>query len=167
MNEIERASRIWTGNWYQRVAARIRSLGYKDATAFALAFPCEPYVDLVRRLGTDIPAVQFECVQFDEAERCKTIRDAAMDSLIRDLHWHLKSGWEGGTRGYFATSSASVDWLLRLEGTSRNAPINSALRMRGEAVWKALEALQPPIGWVPAGVDDHYITSAFNEAWPR
>lgn len=163
---LNNARRTWEGDWRERVLSRMRSYGYQSVADCLSRFPGEPYVDVVKRLGPHIAAIQLECVQFDEAEKQGALREAAIDSLLRDLNWHLKSGWEGGVRGNFNTSGAYVDWLHRLEGSSRNLPPNPELIQRGEMVWKALEELRPPRGWLPIGMTDPFIEAAFATAWP-
>ena len=131
------------------------------------AFPGEPYIHLVNRLGDDVAPIQLECVQFDEAEKQGDLRFAAMDSLVRDLREYLEKGWEGSSGRHFATIQAYVAWLGRLEGSSRNLKPNADLHRLGESVWNALEEMQPPIAWVPAAVSDEYVSGAFAIGWPE
>ena len=163
---LDNARRTWESDWRARVVARVRSYGYKSISDFLSRFPGEPYVDVVKRLGEDVAAIQLEFVQFDETKQQGTVRDAAIDSLLRDLSWHLKAGWEGGVRGNFKTSGAYVDWLRRLDGSSRNLPPNRILSEQGQMVWNALEELRPPLGWLPTGLTDPFIQAAFARAWP-
>jgi hypothetical protein len=164
--ESDRVRRTWEGDWRIRLQARVHSLGYEHVSEFLKRFPREPYVEVVKRLGDDIAAIQLECAQFDEAARRANVRDSAIDSLVRDLTWHLKTGWEGGAKGNFNTAGAYVDWLQRLEGPSRNLPSNADLRERGQKVWSALEALRPPLGWLPTGPHDSLVEAAFAAGWP-
>jgi|SRR5579884_1630600 len=161
------ARQTWEGNWRGRLLSRLSSLGFHSVHAFLQAFPRETYVQLAGRVGDDIAPIQVECVQFDEAALAGSIRQAARDSLTRDLLYQLKRGWEGGVKGNFATSAAYVDWLGRLEGSSRNQQPNRDFRRKGEIVWAALEQLQPPLGWLPIGIDDPYIAAAFAKGWPE
>lgn len=167
MNPLERASTTWKGDWREKVYMRIAALGFSGIDRFMSAFPAEPYIILVNRLGDDVAPIQLECVQFDDAEKRNDLRIAAIDSLVRDLRRYLDKGWEGGARGNFATVQAKVAWMGRLDGSSRNRSPNSDLHRLGECVWNALEQIQPPIGWLPTGLDDEYIKSAFTMAWPE
>jgi hypothetical protein len=167
MNPVERASKAWEGDWRERVCMRVAALGFNGIDQFMNAFPAEPYIALVNRLGDDVAPIQLECVQFDDAEKRSDLRIAAIDSLVRDLRRYLDKGWEGGARGNFATVQAQVAWLRRLDGSSRNRSPNADMHRLGESIWNALEQMQPPIGWLPAGLEDDYIRSAFNEAWPE
>jgi hypothetical protein len=164
--ESEQVRRTWEGDWRARILSRVQSYGYERVSDFLNTFPCEPYVHVVNRLGDDVAAIQVECIQFEEAEKLGCMRAAAVDSLVRDLTWHLKEGWEGGVRGNFNTSGAYVDWLCRLEGVSRNLPPNAHLKRQGLMVWDALEELQLPAGWLPTGPADPFIQTAFARAWP-
>lgn len=157
----------WSGDWRGRVVLLVRSHGFDCVMDYARGFPCLPYIHLVKQLGENIASAQFECAQFEEAERTASIRDVAIDSLLRDLHWHLPSGWEGGKQGHFATSQVYVDWLLRLDGISRNEPVNVELKGKGESLWNALETIQPPLGWLPTSYKDIFVTAAFDRAWPQ
>jgi hypothetical protein len=165
MTDQSSTRRTWEGDWRARILSRLSSLGFQTVFEFLQQFPCEAYVKLARRLGDDVAAIQLECLQFDEAASTGYVQQAALDSLIRDLFWHLTDGWEGCAKGNFATSGAYVDWLGRLEGSSRNRQTNCELREKGQRVWNVLEQLQPPIGWLPVGLDDPYLAAAFATGW--
>ena len=167
MNPVEQASSAWKGDWREKVCLRIAALGFSGIDRFMSAFPAEPYLILVSRLGDDVAPIQLECIQFNDAEKRNYLRIAAIDSLVRDLRRYLDKGWEGGARGNFATVQAKVTWVRRLDGSSRNRSPSAELHSLGETVWNALEQLQPPIGWLPTGLGDEYIRSAFGVAWPE
>jgi hypothetical protein len=124
-------------------------------------FPGQPYTVLAERLGGDVAALQLEWMQYEEAEAKGSLRDAAMDSLARDLHAYLPNGWRNGAKEDFDTSSAFAVWATRLEQRSAN------VKAYANAVWDALEALSPPAGWSPTGPDDPLVKQAFLLGWPN
>jgi hypothetical protein len=148
-------------DWRRKIETRLRALGCATVTAFLAKFPAEPYIRLAERLGDDIAALQLEWIQFGEATDAKAIRYAAIDSLTRELRYHLPDGWRQSANGDFQTASAYADWIVRVEQKKEE------LRPRALAVWKSLEELRPPVGWLPKGPDDSFIMAAFSKGWPE
>jgi hypothetical protein len=151
---------VWTGDWQRRVRSRLLSLGCVTMQDFLARFPGESYLKIAERLGNDIAAIQVEVTQYDEAKALSQIRDAAKDSLARDLNSHVPDGWRHGAKGDFETSGAYADWVGRVQDAEQS------LRTRADAVWTALEKLHPPVGWKPAGPSDPIIAAAFEKGWP-
>lgn len=150
---------MWGGDWRARIRGRIHALGCETMSDFFNRHPAEPYHKMARRLGADVAAAQLMWMQFEEISGADEFRLAAMDGLTRVIRNHLKRGWGVGRHVVFNTSHAYAVWLslLRLyAGASR-----------AEAVWDALEALDPPPGWLPDGPEDPIIQAAFDKAWPR
>jgi hypothetical protein len=157
---MERARKTWEGQWRVKVLSRIHAVGCDTVRAFLTRFPAKPYIYLAETLGNDVAAAQLEKMQFEEANKCGSIRDAAMDSLPREFAHHLPGGWRGGARGDFDTASVFASWETHLH------MLDPALQGKAAAVWAALESLQPPLGWKPTGASDHFIDAAFAEGWP-
>jgi len=158
---MDKGDRIWGGDWRAKLLSHLQQAGFDTVTDFLAQFPAEPYVELAERLGADVAALQLEWMQFEEA-RCRGgIRFAAMDSLPRELRYHLPGGWRGGTKGDFDTSGAYADWVVRL---GQQAP---DVEPKAKAVWAALEELRPPLGWLPTGPNDSFIVDAFLRGWPE
>jgi hypothetical protein len=175
-----KASRTWHGDWETRLLDRLRDLGYTNTLEFLQAFPGHSYKQLVDTIG-DCAVVQLEFLQFKEAEAADRLREAAMDCLTRNLRSYLPRGW--GRSDFDSTLPASVvDWLKDDEVTNRSRFLiasaichSSASLVRFGAekpkkmvlVGKALQELNPPLGWQPAGPDDPLIVAAFAVAWPE
>jgi hypothetical protein len=151
---------VWSGDWKRRVRSRLHSLGCETMQDFLARFPGESYLRIAERLGDDIAAIQVEVTQYDEAKSLSRIRDAAKDSLVRDLNFHLPDGWRHGAKGDFETSGAYADWVGRAQDAEQS------LRAKADAVWAVLERLHPPAGWKPANASDPTIEAAFAEGWP-
>ena len=155
------ANNVWDGDWRSRVMARIRSAGCDSVTEFLSKSPAAPYVKAAAMLGEDVAALQLESLQFEEAMDQSAIRWAAMDSLVRELAYHLPQGWRSGAKGDFSTAGAYADWIVRIEQKQPD------LRSKAKAVWDTLESLQPPVEWLPASTQDPFIVKAFSEKWPQ
>jgi len=153
-------SRVWCPDWRARLKARLESLGSHTMTEFLGRVPSEPYLKVAQMLGEDVAALQLEWMQFEEAREQNTIRYVAMDSLARELKYHLPTGWRYGAKGDFDTASVYADWIVRLEQYDRN------LKAIGKAVWQALEERTPPVGWSPSGPEDRLLVAAFAKGWP-
>lgn len=154
---------MWSGDWRARIRGRIHALGCETMGDFLNRHPAEPYHKMARGLGVDVAAAQLSRMQFEEATDAGALRLAALDGLARVIKNHLKRGWDVGRHVVFNTAGARADWLVLLEFRA-DAP---HLLPRGEAVWDALKALDPPQGWLPDGPDDPMIQAAFDKAWPR
>jgi hypothetical protein len=157
---MDRAARTWQGNWRAKILSRIREVGFESVTNYLAKFPAMPYMRVAEKLGEDVAAVQVAQVQFEEAKGMRKIREAAIDSLPRDLNYYLKDGWRHGAKNDFDTSSAFAVWATRLD------QLSLGLKDTVDAVWAALEKLQPSTGWRPGGGNDPLIQKAFDEGWP-
>jgi hypothetical protein len=151
---------VWGGDWRAKIRARLQETGCESVAAFLGQFPAEPYTKTAERLGNDVAAFQLEWMQFEERKGENDIRSLAMDSLARDVSAHLPSGWRPSAKEDFETAGVYADWVVRLQQAQPEAA------PKAKAVWAALEALQPPVGWKPSGPDDPLIVSAFGKAWP-
>lgn len=158
---MNRAERTWNGDWKNKVLSRIKeTAGCRTATEFIAIYPTEPYLELVKRLGDDVAAIQLESLHFSEAQNDRMIREAAMDSLVRELHTYLKEGWRLGAKDAFETSGAYADWITRLQQKQAD------LKHKADLVWSALEEVQPPTGWLPIDPHDQIVRAAFDKGWP-
>jgi hypothetical protein len=151
----------WSENWQQRVVARLRSLGCVGVVEYLARFPGEPYVSVAKSLGDDIAALQLEWLHLKEAAEKRELRQAAKDSLARDLNRYLPDGWRHGAKGDFDTSSAFAVWATRLQ------QCEFVLQSEANSVWDALEELKPSRGWRPVGPEDELIIQAFHKGWPE
>jgi hypothetical protein len=150
----------WEGSWRNRLRDRLRSFGCATVSELLEQHPGVPYLEIARRLGEDVAPVQLEWTQMEEARRSNAIRQAAMDSLARDIRGHLSDGWKASSSDDSQTVLAIVWWMIRLEQA------DSGTRPKAEAVWEALKGSCPPVGWKPTGCTDKILLGAFDKAWP-
>jgi len=141
---VESRATTWSQGWERKVIDRVGNLGCAGIGEFLARFPGEPYVALAKRLGNDVAALQLEWMHIRDAATRGDLRQAAMDSLARDLNRYLPNGWRQGAKGDFETSSAFAVWATRLQQYQPD------LHAKANAIWDALEELKPAPGWSPA-----------------
>ncbi len=151
----------WQGDWKKRLLSRVREAGCKTVTEYLAMAPAQPYLRIADRLGKDIAAVQLEVMHFEEANNDNGIRNAAVDSLVREMALYLPNGWKVTTKGDFDTARVYASWIVRIEKKDEK------LRAKAQATWEALEELKPPEGWLPRGPEDALICEAFLQGWPE
>lgn len=157
--------------WQGRLRARLREMGYATMEAWLADNPGLTYIELAERLGNEVAVpAGIVRIQFEEAKARGRLREAAMDSLPREIKDRLPSGWQKMSeyeasvsadqieRIIFLTASAFGFWAPHLDSVANKHP---AL-----AVWKALEQSYPPVGWKPSGPTDPLIVAAFEKGWP-
>jgi hypothetical protein len=159
-DDADRGERVWGGDWPAKLHSRLHSLGFKTIQDFLARFPSEPYLKLVKRLGENVAAMQLIWMQFQEAQQDASFREAAKDCLAREITGQLRRGWGKGVRVDFHTAGAYANWVTEL---TRFQP---DVRPNADAVWRALNELRPPEGWLPVGPDDPVIVAAFAKGWP-
>ena len=152
----------WTADWPKRVLSRLRIQGFETVRDFLKRYPAKPYTHLVKMIAPWVAAMQLTRLQMEEALREGRLRDAAMDSLTRNLN-ELPDGWvpDGETESRAAAAAAHSTTLIVIDGRSPK------LRSTMLEVYRVLKGMRPPIGWRPAGPDDPLIVEAFEQAWPR
>jgi hypothetical protein len=155
-------SAAWQGDWNNRILDRLRAQHFSTLLEYLRQKPALPYLEVADILGIDdVAAIHVEWLHFEEAIKHSQFREAAIDSLVREISHHLPGGWKEETKGDFDTASVWADWIVRLESYSNNIkPIASA-------VWRELLDSKPPAGWKPLAAEDQRITLAFDLAWPR
>lgn len=154
---------IWTSDWRSIIRARLRAHGAQSVLDFAQKHPLMPYVKLARLLGPGVVAAQLEMMEFEEAKVGGYVREAAKDALCRTIYRHIKRGWRVGRHSNRTTAAAYAEWVTLIE-FSASCP---ELRQTARIVWAALEANEPPTGWLPSGFDDPLVVAAFDRGWPR
>ncbi len=155
-------SLAWQGNWKKRIIERLRCLDFETLTDYLRQKPAVPYLEIADLLGqNDVAAFHVEWLCFAEAIKRNQFREAATDSLVREISHHLPNGWKQEVKGDFATASVWADWIVRLESHSND------VRPVAAEVWNTLLNSQPPAGWKPQNVDDDRIVGAFDAAWPQ
>jgi hypothetical protein len=156
-----RGERVWGGDWQARLRSSLHSLGCETVQDFLVRYPAEPYLKLVKRLGDHVAALQLVRMQFDEARQSGRVRDAAKDCLCRELVGNLKRGWGMGVRADFHMAGAYANWVTELERCQPDT------RPLADAVWRVLNEMCPPWGWLPDSPDDPFLASAFARGWPQ
>jgi hypothetical protein len=87
-----------------------------------------------------------------------------MDTLTRCFREKLTEGWceaKGGPKEY-KTASVYSSWSSYLTVHGDMAALDKTLWK----TWRALEAIGPPMGWLPESPNDPLIQEAFGRGWP-
>jgi hypothetical protein len=145
---------------------RIRRLGFSSVTEFIEAFPGETYHQLARwRVRPNIMPIFLMEAHAREAVQQGTVRRYAMEVLVRQMRDALPAGWhhskDKDLDGKTVSAVATLDVRSQSAGASR-----SDLQAI-DRTWKALLALNPPIGWQPKDSNDPVIQKAFEIGWPE
>jgi hypothetical protein len=152
----------WSPNWSGRIRNTVRSLGFANLTECLASMPSQPYGEIARRLGNVAP-IQIIALQFQEAKSSGRLREAAMDSLCRNLVEQLPEGWGVGENAEWQSVRALSSWTSEVQVTGECQEFKSTLL----AVATAFREMPPPRGWIPHGPDDSIIESIFDSRWPR
>jgi hypothetical protein len=152
----------WTADWPMRVKRRLREQGFETIKDFLKKHPAVPYVDVVNKIASWVAAMQLSRLQMEEAKEQGKLREAAMDSLARNLN-ALPNGWvvDSATESQAARAVARTSALIAVDGNSPQYDDQMLI------VYNALKELNPSIGWRPSGPDDPLIQKAFGRGWPE
>jgi hypothetical protein len=126
-----------------------------------MTIPARPYEEAANWLGQFAP-IQLIAIQFREAKSLGLVREAAMDSLSRNLVEQLPHGWGSCDNADWQAIKALSSWSSEIQVTGELDEYKSTLL----AIAKELRALPPPVGWVPSGPDDPLLVSIFDLQWP-
>ena len=144
---------VWAGDWRERVARRVRSLGYESVTALLEARPGIPYEAIADLLGNDVAAVQVARIHA-ESTPAPDLEAASRDSLARFLNASLpKRGWGVGPYWRAGVAGAFAPWHTTWEGRLANVDMTKLM--------ERLFALDPPVGWHPQAGNDPYLVALF------
>jgi hypothetical protein len=152
----------WEPNWEQRLTSSVQSLGYADLTALLASMPLRAYSEVAQRIGPRVAPIQVISMQFEEARARNTVRDAAMDSLCRNIIEELPNGWATGERAEWKAILALSSWSSEVQSTGRSPELKPVVHRIADH----FRSQPPPTGWLPTGPDDPFIVSAFDECWP-
>jgi hypothetical protein len=145
-------------SWQAEVTERARELGAVSVRAFVENHPEATYAELADLLGPQVMPIQVYELHLREAHAVgpAAFREAAADSLVRELRAHLEGGrWSDDDEDNIPAWATWVSSLARVE----------ADREVTTRLWAALKAHAKP-GWRPSSKDDPVIVAAFDEAWP-
>ena len=140
----------------------ISSKGFSNPADFFVKYPTASYTTLARTLGPSIAPLALVKLRYQLARHEGSLREAARESLIRELNGHLKRGWGVGTNARFHCASAFSFWLNGFKEYAYSGDDESLLLK----VWDALTSSKPPTGWHPTSCNDPLITAAFEKGWP-
>ena len=160
-----RSNPTWAGDWGAKVYGALRRQGFESMSDFLAAHPLDTYDQVAARLGPHFAPVQIEHLQFLEAVESGRMRHAASDALVRKLHEHLPRGWKRGDDAVNRAMLAYAEWAGIVETRAKlvGNPISAHIFL---AVWRALERIGPPEGWLPSDARDDILVRAFAEGWP-
>jgi len=154
----------WHGDWRQRLALKLPQLGYSDLDAFLGDNPAVGYVTLAAMCGdASIAAMQIVGEQIRLAVEHGAVRAAARDSLIRFINEYVPRGWGMGKHFAHRSASAFAAWKTTLQA---HMPENPSVDAMAKRLLDELESQSIPLGWLPRGPSDPFITAAFDSAWP-
>jgi hypothetical protein len=145
----------WSQKWADRLERKVQELGYANLTDLLADLPARPYSELAQRLG-DVAPIQIISVQFREARLTGRERDAAKDSLVRNLVEQLPNGWGIGEEAEWQAVRALSSWSSEIQVTGECEELKAKLL----AVAHALRELPPP-----RGPDDPIIADVFESHW--
>ena len=158
---MTQTEQTWQRDWPNALREAVHSLGFSSLTDALAAMPGRPYGEVANRLGNVAP-IQVIAIQFREARQSGRVRDAAKDSLCRNLVERLPNGWRVGEKSDWQSVLALSSWSSEIKVTGECPELESTLF----AVSSALRATPPPTGWIPLGPHDRIIESAFDLHWP-
>jgi hypothetical protein len=139
----------------ERIRERVRAKGFASLLDFTETRPTATFLDLANDLGVeDVAAVQIEWLLKDEALERNCFERFARASLVREMYEQLPQGWGIGENVEYRRASVCAKWCRTLGSEYDHAT---------GRVFDALEAANPPVGWLPAGADDPIIDKAFRE----
>jgi len=150
----------WAHNFEDRVVAAAVKLGFSKLAEFLASVPGVPYCIAAHRLG-GFPPIQVVVAQFREARQCGTVREAAQDSLVREIAEFLPNGWGIATNTEFQRARALASWSSSVKVTGRCEACAPQVRAISDALW----SLSIPIEWKPSGPNDPIIESLFEQHW--
>lgn len=151
----------WSPDWPDQVESKARALGFANLTELLAGMPARPYGEVANRLG--VVPMQVLAVQYREAGLTGRIRDAAKDSLARNLVQKLPNGWGMGEDADWQAVHALSSWSSGIQVTGGRPDLRPMLLR----IANALRTLPPPQGWVPCGPSDPIIEYVFESEWPR
>ncbi|MBS0261518.1 MAG: hypothetical protein JSS02_06130 [Planctomycetes bacterium] len=154
---LSESQNVWSPGWTDRIHTSVRSLGFADLTQLLDSMPAAPYSEVAHHLGKFAP-IQIVAVQFKEARLANRVRDAAKDSLSRNLNEQLPGGWGSGNNADFKQASALANWFSELTVTGECGIFKDVAN-------EILEHFDAPFGWKPNGPNDPVIEKAFNQWW--
>ena len=152
----------WRGDWQARLLGILGKKGHSSLTSFVRARPLATMNELVAAIGDgDVAPVQLKWRLVEEARASNTLRECALDLLVRFLRgvadgWPSDLSWEG----LDDVRAALITWQLALDDEHCDD-------LLGKMADELLDATDISPGWIPSGVDDPRLASLFDRHWPQ
>lgn len=154
----------WQGDWRQRLRSKLNSLEFDSLECFLIANPGVGYVKLAESLGdADIAAMQLYGEQIRRGHERSSLRNVAIDCLVRFLNEYVRRGWKVGRHFPHRSASAFAAWSTALATHAGSSP---SIENTTKRVFELLNELQIPEGWLPKDNSDRFILEAFDRGWP-
>lgn len=154
----------WAQDWPDNVVLTAQSIGYRDLTHLLNSMPAKPYAKVVLALNDQFAPAQIVSVQYGEAHKAGTVRNAARDALCRHIVKRFPDGWHVGEKAEWQAIRAISSWSSEALATGNCKEFESRFDNIGDHL---LKDACPPKGWIPTGPDDPVITEAFDKYWPE
>jgi hypothetical protein len=157
--------RVWSDEWPERILGWCQAQGYGSVSAFLAAHPAAPYYDLSKVPGLEAAPIQLIALQFKEARKLGTVRDAARDCLCRTIVEKFPEGWGRNPDARWRQTLALSTWNSDLIGAGGGMP---ELEPVADAIMLDIgKTTVPPDGWLPKSGDDPLIREVFDRHWPE
>lgn len=143
----------WDDGWSDRLREAVQRAGFQSVTAFADTIPEASFTELAGRLDTRYAPVQLRAVLMQEAIDTGQLPRFGRRMLVEYIRRAMPKGWEEGSDPRFEKANAFSCWDVDFEPILGRSTVDQIL--------SALEAAEPPLGWLPPGPDDELLVRAF------
>lgn len=144
----------WSGDWRERILARVRQRGFETITQYMRARPGISLIKLADELGTDdVAGAQIRAMYVAEAVRSRTIPRILRDLFVRELRARLPDGWR---RPLDDAARSEVAGVLGHWETELQEHLDAGRTYRAG---QELLSAELPDGWLPGGPDDPVIVA--------
>ena len=157
MNESQH---MWDPEWASNINEKINLIGFNSISELLKDMVGQSYAAVAERLGNTAP-IQVIALQFREARINGNLREAAKDSLVRNLVEKLPNGWGIGVDADWKSVLALSSWTSEIEVTGGCEELEPILLSIAQAIRK----LPPPEGWCPNSPNDPIIKRVFDSQW--
>lgn len=161
MNNVMKPTEDLSEDWMKHISVAAKSRGFHRLSELLATMPCRPYAEVASALGVPAP-IQIVAARFREPENDWQFREAAKDSLCRNLVEQLPDGWGIGDASEWQAVRALSSWTSEIQVTGGRGDLKSQLH----AVARVLREAKPPNGWSPIGPSDPLIEYSFDLGWP-
>jgi hypothetical protein len=156
--DLELASNEWTAALSQALTIR----GFAFLTDYADSLPAASLAELAGNLGGEPFALEQKLVE--EAEAAGQMQRCARGLFARDLRSEIPEGWRRDKADH---RDMMVDQDFRIKGVFLTLlmAVPQAYNDAIERIEHAMESIEAPEGWLPAGPDDLILIELFESCW--